>query len=99
MIKGKNLILEEINMSSKQNLDGVIYLIDNVLNDNGVPRNIRKSVSDAKDKLQQGGNEVNITSAVYLLDECLNDINMPFHTRPELMEIISELERMKEEMK
>lgn len=86
-------------MVNKEDVDGVIYLMDNIIGDNGVPRNIRKSVTDAKEKLQLEGNEVNFTSAIYLLDECLNDINMPFHTRPEIMEIISELERMKEEMK
>ncbi|MFC2175029.1 UPF0147 family protein [archaeon] len=84
---------------SKQDLDGVVYLMDNVINDNGVPRNIRKSVSDAKEAVSKEGNEVNLTSATYLLDECLNDINMPMHSRSELMEIISELERLKEETK
>lgn len=86
-------------MVSQQDIDGVIYLMENIINDNSVPKNIRKSVSDAKKKLQAGGSDVNLTSAIYVLDECLNDINMPFHTRPELMEIISELERIKEEMK
>ena len=51
------------------------------------------------ERLLKGGDDVNMTGAIYLLDECLNDINMPFHTRPAIMEIISELERMKEEMK
>ena len=68
-------------MVNKTDVDGVIYLMDDIVSDNGVPRNIRKSVSDAKDKLQAGGTDVNFTSAIYLLDECLNDINMPFHTR------------------
>jgi len=86
-------------MAGNSDADGIIYLMDDILGDNGVPRNIRKSVSDAKDKVTAGANDVNLTSAIYLLDECLNDINMPFHTRPALMEIISELERMKEEMK
>ena len=84
---------------SKQDLDGVEYLMDNVINDNGVPRNIRKSVSDAKEAISKEGDEVNVTSAIYLLDECLNDINMPMHSRSEIMEIISELERLKEETK
>ena len=86
-------------MASKSEVDGIIYLIEDIISDNGVPRNIRKSVSDAKERLLKGGDDVNMTGAIYLLDECLNDINMPFHTRPAIMEIISELERMKEEMK
>lgn len=86
-------------MAKKGDIDGVIYLMDNILSDNGVPRNIRKSVEDAKARVLKGGDDVNLTGAIYLLDECLNDINMPFHTRPSVMEILSELERMKEEMK
>ncbi len=86
-------------MAGKPDVNGIFYLMDDILGDNGVPRNIRKSVSDAKEKVKAGASDVNLTSAIYLLDECLNDINMPFHTRPAIMEVISELERMKEEMK
>lgn len=86
-------------MVSKSDVEGIIYLMDDILSDNGVPKNIRKSVSNAKERVKTSSDEVGLTGATYLLDECLNDINMPFHTRPAIMEIISELERMKEEMK
>jgi len=86
-------------MITRKDLNGVIDHMENVANDSGIPRNIRKSVSDAKDRLTNGGQDVDLTSAIYTLDECLNDINMPFHVRPELMEIISQLERIKEDAK
>ncbi len=81
-------------------LDGIKEIMEGVIRDSAVPRNIKRSVQEAKDKISsKDAPEVTLTSAIYLLDECLNDINMPFHTRPELMSLISELERIKEEMK
>jgi uncharacterized protein (UPF0147 family) len=81
-------------------LNEIREIMESIISDNGVPKNIKRAVQEAKDKINsQGAPEVTITSAIYLLDECLNDINMPFHTRPELMSIISELERIKEEAK
>ena len=81
-------------------LEELQSLMENIINDGAVPRNIKASVSNAKEKIS--GNkvtEVELSSALYLLDETLSDINMPFHTRTELMGIISELERLKEKMK
>jgi len=82
------------------NLGALNQLMDSILGDSAVPKNIKRAIQEARDKINSAGTQdVTFTSAIYLLDECLNDINMPFHTRPELMSIISELERMKEETK
>lgn len=85
----------------KETLNEITQLMESIGNDNSVPRNIKKAVCDAKDIIgkTEENPEVSFTSAMYLLDEALNDINMPFHTRTELMSIISELERLKEELK
>jgi uncharacterized protein (UPF0147 family) len=81
-------------------LEEIAAVMDNIINDTSVPRNIRKSVSDAKEKILSSDNpEVALTSATYNLDEALNDINMPFHTRTELISIMSELERLREGLK
>ena len=81
-------------------LENIKYVMDSIAGDGGVPKNIKKSVSDARGLIfAKGQNDVNFTRAMYLLDEVLNDINMPFHTRTELMGVVSELERMKEQMK
>ncbi|MBN3037352.1 MAG: UPF0147 family protein [Candidatus Diapherotrites archaeon] len=82
-------------------LDNINYLIDSIANDNGVPRNIKKSVAEAGGLInkQHENPEVDFTSAMYLLDECLQDINMPFHTRTDIMSIMAELEKLKEELK
>ncbi len=75
-------------------------LMESVMQDTSVPRNIRKVVEDAKEKLKnQEELGVSISAAVYMLDDVSNDINMPSHTRTEIWTIISELENLKEKIK
>ncbi|MCD4739573.1 UPF0147 family protein [archaeon] len=85
---------------AKKELEEVMAVMEEVVTDFAVPRNIKRSVEQAKNLVKKdGANEVEFTSAIYLLDESLNDINMPFHTRTELMAVISKLEKVKEELK
>jgi len=85
---------------TKKELQEIAEIMDSVLEDFGVPRNIKRSVTEAKKLItKEGASEVECTSAVYILDESLNDINMPTHTRTELMEAISKLEKIKEQLK
>jgi hypothetical protein len=72
-----------------------------VIEDRGVPRNIRRVVEEAKNKVsdKSGDLGVNLSRAIYLLDDISNDINMPSHTRTEIWTIISELEAIKEKVK
>lgn len=84
----------------EQALENIKHIMENITGDNSVPRNIKKAVDEAKAYIfGEGKTEVKFTRAVYILDEILNDINMPFHTRTEIMSVISELERLKEQMK
>ena len=78
----------------------VIALMELVIEDSTVPRNIRRAVEEAKTKLQSPGeNATKISSAMYVLDDVSNDINMPSNTRTEIWQIISELESLKEKAK
>lgn len=87
-------------MNTNEELEGVAELMDEVIEDRTVPRNIRGAVEDAKNNIM-GEEEpaVKITQAIYRLDDVSNDINMPSHTRTEIWSIISELERIREECK
>ncbi|MBI2530337.1 MAG: UPF0147 family protein [Candidatus Diapherotrites archaeon] len=74
----------------------IAELMENIVADNSVPRNIRKIVEEAKNKiLSQEEFDTKITSAIYLLDDISNDINMPSHTRTELWTLISKLEAIR----
>ncbi|HLC36201.1 MAG TPA: UPF0147 family protein [archaeon] len=79
--------------------ENIIEMMDSVMSDTSVPRNIRKAVEEAKKKIEKELSSTSISSAMYLLDDISNDINMPSHTRTEIWGIISELESIKEKVK
>ena len=88
----------------KKNEESISYvaeLMDSVLQDTSVPRNIRKAVEDAKNKILDKNEKINIrvTTSMYILDDVSNDINMPTHARTEIWQIISELESIREKEK
>lgn len=78
-----------------------LELMDSIIEDNGVPRNIRRVVEEAKNKMKGDKKElgVNVSAAIYMLDDISNDINMPSHTRTDIWSLISELEAIKEKVK
>ena len=78
----------------------VAELMHEVVEDRGVPRNIRTTIEQAEEKITKKNPEpMDFSSAIYLLDDVSDDINMPYHTRTDLWEIISKLEALKEKMK
>ncbi|HIH21936.1 MAG: UPF0147 family protein [Candidatus Diapherotrites archaeon] len=83
-----------------EDIKAVVELMDSVIADNSVPRNIRAAVDEARQKIESSEEKgVSITTAIYRLDDISNDINMPSHTRTEIWGIISELEALKEKLK
>ena len=84
----------------KKEIKDVAELMQEVIDDRGVPRNIRTVIEQAMGKVEQKKAEgMDFSSAIYLLDDISNDINMPHHTRTDIWEIISKLEAIKEKMK
>ena len=88
-------------MKPEEKLKDVAELMEPIIEDTTVPRNIRNKINEAKEKIitKEGEQAVNIANAVYTIEEVSNDINMPFHIRTELWSILSELEAIKEEIK
>ncbi|MAG21931.1 MAG: hypothetical protein CL943_01315 [Candidatus Diapherotrites archaeon] len=84
----------------KKELEHAVELMQEIVDDRGVPRNIRGVIEKALDKIgKESAETMDFSSAIYLLDDISNDINMPFHTRSDIWEIISKLEAVKEKMK
>lgn len=75
----------------------VIDVLDQLAEDTSVPRNIRRGATEAKDKLlnSQDALDVRTASAVMILDELANDPNIPLHGRTLIWNIISQLETLK----
>ncbi len=85
----------------KKDLKEVKEEIDLVTEDADVPRNVKEKMRKAKKKIDSEEKEldVQLTQAIYLLNEAGEDINIPFHTRTDIMNITSQLEGIKEEVK
>lgn len=92
---------EEVVKMVSSEIEDVVELMDAVIEDTSVPRNIRKAVDEAKAKILSKGEkkDVGITSALYILEDISNDINMPSHTRTEIWTIITALESIREKNK
>ena len=78
--------------------DGKIKQITDILDilgeDSSVPRNIRKGAADAKARLLdvKDAMDVRATSAIMILDDLANDPNIPLHGRTLIWNVISQLE-------
>jgi len=69
-------------------------LLDQVINDRTVPKNIRKAAEDSKNILSgKDSLEVKISTAINILDEITNDPNIPTYTRTQIWNIVSMLEQ------
>lgn len=76
----------------------IVSLMDMVIDDTSVPKNIRKVVQDARVHLKsQEELTTRISSAIYSLDGVDEDINMPMHARTQIWTILSALESMDKE--
>ncbi len=74
-------------------------VLDNLAEDTSVPRNIRKGANDAKARLldTKDAMDVRATSAIIILDDLANDPNIPMHGRTLIWSIISQLEMLNNE--
>ncbi len=87
-------------MMGMANISQVIALLDTIVGDRTVPRNIRKSAEDSKAVLTSGekSEELKISTAIHLLDEITNDPNMPLYTRTQIWNVVSMLEQLRREL-
>lgn len=88
-------------MVMNASVEEIVNLMDDILKDVGVPKNVRNAISQAKELVlkKEGDKVVNVTQAIYLIDEVSNDVNIPMHTRTQLWALISALEAYKESLK
>ena len=73
-------------------------MMEDILADRAVPRNIRAKVEEALKKVKLS-NVTALSEAIYFLDDISNDVNMPDHTRTDIWHLISLIESEKEKMK
>ncbi len=82
----------------KKAFENVEYLLNGMINDRSVPRNIKRIA-------QRGINELNrddetpgvlASNVMYMVEDVAQDPNVPFHSRTTIYRIISILEKIKD---
>ncbi len=75
-------------------IKSVCDALDMLSEDNSVPRNIRRGAGDAKVRLlnEKDALDVRCAGAINILDDLANDPNIPMHGRTMIWQIISQLE-------
>ncbi len=75
--------------------ESVIDILDRIMTDESVPRNIRRMASEIKERLLKAENvAVEAASAISLLEEVSADPNIPMHVRTMIWNLTSQLERI-----
>jgi uncharacterized protein (UPF0147 family) len=71
-------------------------LIRDIMDDRGVPRNIKASLEESISILSgSGSEEEKVASIVSILDDASGDPNISFHTRTKIWKMVSYLESLK----
>ena len=74
----------------------IITVLSSIVNDRGVPKNVKGNVEEALKILEDASeNNVKVAEAVSILDEVTTDPNLSFYTRTLLWDAVSKLEAMK----
>ncbi|MHC1631789.1 MAG: UPF0147 family protein [Methanotrichaceae archaeon] len=81
-------------MASENVIKQCVEILDRIMSDDTVPRNIKRSTEDVKNILQkkEDSNAVRAASAISVLDEISNDPNIPLHIRTLIWNVASQLE-------
>ncbi len=82
-----------------EELEDVCELMDEIKEDNSIPRNIREGADECREMLLESNDEldVRIASSIFKLEDLADDPNIPLHGRTLIWNVISELESIKEE--
>ena len=78
----------------------VMRILDEIINDRTVPKNIRAAAEESKTTLNNNGDtwELRISTAIHILDEITNDPNMPLYARTKIWNVVSALEQKRSEL-
>lgn len=80
-------------MASQQEVSD---LLQEILDDRGVPRNIKASLEESISILNgEDSEEEKVATIISILDEASGDPNLSFHTRTKIWNMVSVLESVK----
>lgn len=81
-------------MTTENVLKQCVEVLERIMSDDAVPRNIRRSAENIKTILidEKTSEAIKAASAISILDEISNDPNIPLHTRTLIWNVASQLE-------
>ena len=83
-----------VTVNSKETLQQCVDILDRIMNDDSVPRNIRRNADNVKNILLNDKETPSVRAAMVIstLDDMGNDPNVPIHTRTLVWGLSSQLE-------
>jgi uncharacterized protein (UPF0147 family) len=86
----------EVDMMSGNNTEMINDLLKEILEDRGVPRNIKASVEESIGILKnKDPEEQKVATIISILDDASNDPNLSPHARTKIWNMVSVLESLK----
>ncbi|NVM35708.1 MAG: UPF0147 family protein [Candidatus Lokiarchaeota archaeon] len=87
-----------ITEEEKKAFENVEYLLNGMINDRSVPRNIKRVAQRSINELHNEDETPGVRSSnvMYMVDDLAQDANIPFHARTTVYRIISILEKIKD---
>jgi len=86
-------------MNAEMKINQAKLMLEGILNDPRVPRNVKRVVQEALDYLNNESiePEVRASSAITNLDEISTDVNLPLYARTQIWNIVTVLEEARRE--
>ncbi len=83
-------------MSEEEKIEECNQVLDRIINDNSIPKNIRRAAKNAKEELLDKETDLTVraTNAISELNEVNDDPNIPIHARTKIWDAISLLEEL-----
>ncbi len=76
-------------------LNDVFEILERIIHDDTVPRNVRRTAGEIKEELLQGGDiPLKAATAISTLEDLSSDPNLPMHVRTMIWNLVSNLERL-----
>jgi len=92
------LIIDGGLIMNEEAFNRVTDILQHIMEDTSVPRNIRRAAEESRDILAKEDEEPTIraSTVISILDEISNDPNIPIHARTLIWNVLSELESVRD---
>lgn len=78
-------------------VERAIELLEDIMNDRGVPRNVKYSIEESIKGMkgeEKETDDVRISTVISILDDASNDPNISLYARTKIWDVVSKLEEL-----